>query len=183
MKWRRFNAALHRDIGYLCIGLTLIYAISGLVVNHISHQFNPSYTIERNETSVQPVAAPVRPDIDMVNRILGQLQETGEFKNVTMITPERMRIFVEGNTLDVWPVTGKVIEEKVRQRPLLYELNFLHLNKSKGAWTWVADGYAVLLAFLAITGFLMIRSKTRTRGLVLTVIGFLVPLIFLIISQ
>ena len=30
---------IHRDVGYLVVGLTLIYAISGIAVNHIDDGF------------------------------------------------------------------------------------------------------------------------------------------------
>ena len=43
---RRWNNLLHRDIGYLCVGMTLIYAISGIVLNHFkAGDFqHPDYT-------------------------------------------------------------------------------------------------------------------------------------------
>ena len=44
-KWRRWNNILHRDIGYLAVGLTVVYAISGVAVNHRA-DWNPSYTFE-----------------------------------------------------------------------------------------------------------------------------------------
>ena len=36
MKWRKWNKIIHRDLGYLCFGLTIIYVISGVAVNHIA---------------------------------------------------------------------------------------------------------------------------------------------------
>jgi hypothetical protein len=33
--WRKLFRALHRDIGYVAVSLTLAYALSGLAVNHI----------------------------------------------------------------------------------------------------------------------------------------------------
>ncbi len=32
MKWRKWNSIIHRDLGYFLVGLTVIYAISGLFV-------------------------------------------------------------------------------------------------------------------------------------------------------
>ena len=58
-------------------------------------------------------------------------------------------------------------------------MNFLHLNHPKKAWTWVADLYAVALALLALSGLLMIRRRTLRRGMMLTVVGVLVPCAFL----
>lgn len=182
MNWRKLNYILHRDIGYLCIGMTLIYAISGVVVNHISHQFNPSYTIETSEASVKPVSNNKEPDLTLVQDILSQLNEKGTFKNVAMLSPGNMRIFVEGNTIDVELATGTVVQEKVARRPLLFEVNYLHLNKAKGVWTYLADIYAVLLGLMAVTGFFMIRGRTKVRGFILTGLGLIVPLIYLVFS-
>ena len=54
MNWRRWNYILHRDIGFLCVGLTLVYAISGVAVNHVK-DWNPSYNVERVQTNIGPV--------------------------------------------------------------------------------------------------------------------------------
>jgi hypothetical protein len=45
MKWRKWNIIIHRDLGYLCFGLTILYVISGVAVNHI-HEWNPTYKID-----------------------------------------------------------------------------------------------------------------------------------------
>ena len=51
-KWRRWNNVLHRDLGYFCVALTVIYAISGVAVNHI-HHWNPNYRFERIEANIK----------------------------------------------------------------------------------------------------------------------------------
>ena len=48
MKWRKWNNIVHRDLGYLCAGLTVIYVISGVAVNHIA-DWNPSFDVDRRE--------------------------------------------------------------------------------------------------------------------------------------
>jgi len=179
MNWRKINFVLHRDIGFLCIGLTLLYAISGVVLNHVSHTFNPSYTIEKVVGKITPVPQGTKPDMELVSRILTELEEYGKFKNVAMTSPDQMRIFVEGNTIDVTLSTGAVVQERVAKRTGFFELNYLHLNKPKSLWTYAADIYAVFLGFLAISGLLMIRKNTAKRGLILTATGFIIPIIFL----
>jgi len=181
MGWRRLNHLLHRDIGYLCIGLTIIYAVSGLVVNHTSHGFNPSYTIEKTIAEVTPPEKGSQPDVAYVARVLSELGETAPLKNAAMLAPGVLRIFVEGNTLDVTLNTGQVSLEKVKRRPFLYEMNLLHLNKAKGLWTWLADIYAVALFLLALTGMLMIRGKSKWRGVILTGIGIVGPILYLML--
>ena len=39
---RPWIRAVHRDLGYLAVGLTLVYALSGLAVNHVS-DWDPSF--------------------------------------------------------------------------------------------------------------------------------------------
>jgi hypothetical protein len=44
IKWRPTLRALHRDFGYLAVGLTFVYALSGLAVNHIASGTRTSST-------------------------------------------------------------------------------------------------------------------------------------------
>ena len=180
MNWRKWNYLLHRDIGYLCIGLTLVYAISGIAVNHISPGFNPSYSIEKSTGAVTPLPAGGKPDMQYIKSVLKELNEPGAYKNAALVSPGTIRIFVEDNTLDVQLATGQVAMERIHRKPILYEVNYLHLNKAKGSWTWLADVYGVALCLLALTGLLMIRGKQKKRGILLTAMGFLLPLIYLL---
>ncbi len=70
--------------------------------------------------------------------------------------------------------------EKVRRKPVLYEVSYLHLNKAKGLWTWFADIYGVGLCLLALTGMLMIRGRQKRRGIIMATAGFLFPLVYLL---
>ncbi len=177
MKWRRWNYVLHRDIGFLCIGLTLLYAISGVAVNHIK-QWNPSYRIERVETNIGPVVGNPA-DAATVRMILARLDEPGKLESSYRPDRESLQLFVEGRSIMVDLSSGHVVHDRAIPRPVLREMNFLHLNHPKKAWTWFADLYAVALAFLAISGLLMVRRKTMRRGLVLTGVGILLPVFFL----
>lgn len=179
MKWRKWNFFIHRDLGFLCIGLTLVYAISGILVNHVSHDFNPNYTIEISTAQVTPLAVGAKPDMDYVKHVLSELKEGNDFKNVAMLNPQNMRIFVSGGTIDVHLSSGSVRQETISRKPVMFEINYLHLNKEKGSWTWIADIYAVALVLLALTGLLMIRGKNKIRSLVLTSIGFALPIVCL----
>jgi hypothetical protein len=39
---RPWVRAVHRDLGYLAVGLTIVYALSGLAVNHIA-DWDPNF--------------------------------------------------------------------------------------------------------------------------------------------
>ncbi len=43
--------------------------------------------------------------------------------------------------------SGHVVHDRAIPRPGLREMNFLHLNHPKKAWTWFADLYAVAWRF------------------------------------
>jgi len=181
MKIRKWNNILHRDLGYLCAGLTLIYAISGVAVNHI-HDWNPNYRIERVAASADPLPQGEKPAMPYVLHVLDQIGEDGKFKNVFLPDPDTLNIFVEGNTISVTLSTGEVMQEKAVRRPGLFEMNFLHTNHPKKLWTWFADLYAVSLALLVITGLFVLKGKKGLtgRGKWLTCVGVAFPLIFLV---
>jgi len=178
IKWRKVNFILHRDIGYLCVGLTIIYAISGITLNHISPTFNPNYHIEKTTGSVSALTKGAQPDMEYIQKVLDELDENGKYKNGAFISPSVLRVFVEGNTIDVNLETGQVQLEKVTKRTIVYGLNALHLNKAKGLWTWFADIYCIALFILAISGALMIRGGQKMRHLSLTAFGIVIPIVF-----
>ncbi|MDH3544516.1 MAG: PepSY-associated TM helix domain-containing protein [Desulfuromonadales bacterium] len=179
MSWRRWNSLLHRDIGFLCIGLTLLYAISGVAVNHIQ-QWNPSYSVERVETNIGPVVGNPA-DAATALTILERLSEPGKLESSYRPDRNSLQLFVEGRSITVDLPSGHVVHDRAIPRPVLREMNFLHLNHPKKAWTWFADLYAIALAFLAISGLFMLRRKTLRRGLVLTSVGVVIPVFFLIL--
>lgn len=180
MKWRRLNNIIHRDLGYLCFGLTLIYAISGVAVNHIA-EWNPSYKIERltSQIDTEPISA--MPVAQIPQWLLAKLGETGKYKDSFKIDPDTVKIFVEGNTVTANLKTGEIVQEKVKSRALLYEMNFLHLNHPKKLWTWFADLYAIALCVLAVTGLFVLRGKAGIggRGAWLAAAGLFLPMVFL----
>lgn len=180
MNWRRWNNIIHRDLGYLCFGMTIIYAVSGLAVNHI-HEWNPNYSIDRVSAMVDTAPLQEMPQEEAVHEILSQLGETGELKNSHKLNKQTLLIFVVNNNITVNLETGEVMQEKSIPRKVLYEMNFLHINHAKKIWTWVADLYAVGLAVLAVTGLFVLRGKRGItgRGAWLTSIGIFTPLFFL----
>ena len=180
MKWRKWNIIIHRDLGYLCFGLTILYVISGVAVNHI-HDWNPTYKLEKSTVKVDLSAVDTGDDRALTESILGQLDEQGELKNIYRQDAQTLKIFVVNNNITVDIGTSSVFQEKSNKRPLLYQANFLHLNHAKKLWTWFADIYAVCLGLLALSGILILKGKKgfSGRGKWLVGIGFVVPIFFL----
>ena len=176
-KWRKWNTILHRDIGYLIVGLTLVYGISGIAVNHTA-DWNPSYRIEKRGLQIEPIVEEQREAI--VRVALDRLGLTEEPQNTFRPDPETLQLFFEQETYSIDLPTGKVVVEVVRHRRVLFEFNQLHLNAPKRAWTYIADVYALALIVVAITGLFVLKGRTGItgRGAWLTAIGVLVPVLY-----
>ncbi|MHB0961822.1 MAG: PepSY-associated TM helix domain-containing protein [Gemmatimonadaceae bacterium] len=174
--WRRWSIVLHRDVGYLAVALTIAYAISGIAVNHIA-DWNPNYRVTKTFTTVAPIA--VTDASTIVASAMQRLALTEAPRSSFQPDSNTMQLFFKGTTYHVDLPTGTVMVEATRSRPVLFEMNQLHLNHSKRAWTWIADIYAWALLLLAITGLFVIKGKhgiTR-RGAWLTAAGF-VPVVY-----
>jgi hypothetical protein len=175
MKFRRLNNVLHRDVGYLIVGLTLVFGVSGLALNHAA-DWNPSYRQTRTVVDIAPLTAADRDGL--VAEALQKLALTETPLNVFRPDPATLQIFFEGRTYVVDTPTGKVIIEETRPRPVLFELNQMHLNASKGLWTVLSDVYAVALILMALTGMFVLRGPVGLggRGKWLVGLGALIPI-------
>lgn len=180
MQWRRWNNVLHRDLGYVCAGLTIVYVVSGVAVNHVN-AWNPTYRIEQRTAAISPLAPSDLATPEGVRRLLVQLDLTPTYRTTFRPDSASLRIFVEDGAVDIDFTAGLAAVEIVRERPVLGAFNFLHLNHPKKIWTWVADIYAVALGLLAITGLFVLKGKKGItgRGAWLTAAGVVVPILFL----
>lgn len=173
---------MHRDLGYVCVGLTLVYAVSGVAVNHRA-DWNPSYAITSQTVQLGPANADDPASEVFARRVMEEIGVGGALRGTFRPDPQSVDIFVEDGTISVDLVTGEATVETVRARPLLRAFNFLHLNEPRKLWTWMADLYAVALALLAVTGVFVLKGKKGItgRGGWLTAAGVLIPIAFLLI--
>ncbi len=171
---RKWIRVIHRDLGYLCAGLTLVYAISGVAVNHVQ-DWNPNVKIERFVHEIGPAAGL------SAEEVLQRLGQPPTHKSTFRPNRRTLQVFTDGSTFTVDLPTGQVQQETSSTRPLVYETNFLHLNHAKKAWTWIADLFAISLALLAITGLFMIKGRKGLsgRGKWFAGAGVALPLFFL----
>jgi hypothetical protein len=181
-RWRPWLRALHRDLGYLAVGLTFVYALSGLAVNHIA-DWDPNFdNYERELRVATPLPAE---DAAAAAYVLKELSlEAGSARDVYRVDAAELQIQLEEATLHVRTDTGEVREEGQRPRLLLRIANWLHLNRGKKAWTYAADAYAAGLLVLATTGIFMIpgRKGLLGRGALLVAIGVALPVLYVTLS-
>lgn len=177
-KLRPWLRALHRDLGYLAVGLTLVYAVSGLAVNHLA-DWDPNFANVEREFDV---TAPLPDDDTAAAAAVASAAGIDEDPvDIYRVSDEELEIAFEGRTLHANPQTGHVFEEGQKPRVFLRVANWLHLNRGKKAWTWFADGYAIALLVLATSGLFMIpgRKGLVGRGAILTAVGVGLPLSYL----
>ena len=178
---RPWIRAIHRDAGYFAVGLTLVYALSGLAVNHIA-DWDPSFS-QINRT--HQLTGPLPSDADASGKqVLAALNIHEAPREVYAAGDDAVDIVFDRRTLHVTPSSGKVVEEGQSPRLFLRAANWLHLNRGKKAWSYVADTYAVMLLYLAISGLFMIpgRKGLLGRGAVIALLGAAVPVSYVLLS-
>lgn len=180
MKIRRLLRILHRDFGYFITGMLLIYAISGIAINH-RKDWNPDYYAV-SETIDLPTQAWSEISEAEVQQILKKFEVQPVYKKHIFSQQELVKVFVENGMVVYDPLAGKAELELLMRRPVLYHINKLHMAATTKAWVWISDILSVILIFVAISGLFLLKGKhsiTR-RGLWLTLAGFIIPLFFLI---
>ncbi len=180
MKWRKLNRALHRDLGYLFFGLTIIYALSGIALNHLK-DWNPNYIIKTRDIKMKSVELSSDPQKEEILSWMEKYAEGEKYKNHYFPQENQLKVFIDDGSILIDTQSGKATIETSKRRPFFHEFNYLHYNPKK-LWTWISDIYAVSLILLALTGLFILRGKQgiKGRGAWLTTIGILIPLIFLL---
>ena len=80
---RRWSRNVHRELSFFFSGMLLIYAVSGLVMNH-RDTINPNYSVEQRRYVVgEPLPARDRLTRDDVVRLLAPLDEADNYEKLT----------------------------------------------------------------------------------------------------
>lgn len=170
---------LHRELGFLAVGLTLVFAISGIALNH-AHHWDPSFSQATERFTIEaPGSGPTN---EVQPMVLEKLNLNEPVTNIWRASETEFQIFLENGQYDVNLVTGEVVKTGLKKRPLLADLNFMHLNLGKAPWTGIADAFAGIMIILALTGIFLVRgSKGLTgRGGIMMALGFLLPILYAI---
>lgn len=178
MSWRKWNRAIHRDFGYLFFGLTLVYALSGIALNH-RNEWNPNFVVIEKAITEAPFQA--KPDKDQVISLLRKYGVDDDYRKHYFPSDQRLKVFLRGGTAEVNLESGNGQISMTKRRLVFREVNYLHYNPVR-SWTIVSDIYAGALILLALTGILIPRGGDGLsgRGWWMTLIGLLVPLGFII---
>lgn len=164
---------LHRNIGFFVIGLTIIYSLSGIVLVYRTTDFL------KQDTLVQKTIAK-----NMEPTVLAQVLRV---KEVNIVKTEGDSVsFQAGATIQNGKydkATGMVSYTEKQLPAILNKLNGLHKASSRDTVHIFSVIYGLLLCFLAVSSFWMIKPGTPLfrKGMYYTVAGFVAATIMLFI--
>jgi hypothetical protein len=180
--FRKWNRILHRDIGYFFFGLTIIYAISGIALNHKKH-WNPNYNISYRDITVNEKIDKSVATKNWVIGFLAQFNEQDHYKKHFFPNDQTLKIFIDNGAISINMTTGQGYIEKITKRPFFFQVNFLHYNPGKW-WLWFSDIFCLALIIIAISGLFIIpksKNSLTRRGIWFLIAGLILPVLALIV--
>ena len=183
--FRKWSRIIHRDVSYLFAGMILIYALSGILMNHRG-DLNPHYSVSRKECKIESwldFSDKAKVDKAMVLKMLEPLGEADNYTKHYFPKNGEMKVFLKGgSSVVVDTQTGEAVYETLQRRWLLSDMVKLHYNPGRW-WTTFSDIFAGCLILITLTGMVMVKGKKGFwgRGGILFVIGILIPILFLVL--
>ena len=182
VKLRRLNSDLHRDIGYFLSGLIFAYCLSGIALNHVN-DWNPDFVIHKRTITFDRAYTTGEITDEWIAEFTALVGESPP-KVHDFPTSSHVKIYYDNASLlvDLSAKTG--VYERVQRRPLIYQTNVLHRNSLKG-WKWASDVFGVLLIFLTVSGWFMLKGKDGIvgRGKWFIAAGILPPVAAIILFE
>lgn len=171
-KWLRI---IHRDLGFLMVGVSIIYAFSGILLNHMG-ETDPAF--ESSEHSIQ-IAKGLTAE-----KLLSACKETEmpKIKRTLKIDDEHTQLLLEGGIGVYNSANGAIDYEVHKRKEFIYWINRLHYNRI-GGWSIMADIFATSLMFFAISGLFLVKGRKGItgRGKWYLLIGLIIPIVYVLI--
>jgi len=178
-RWRAWLRAVHRDVGYLAIGFTVIYALSGIAMNHLD-DWDPNFHASERSLAITPIADDMT-DAAAVARVT---TATGLDKpdDVYRAGDELRLEYADGTKVTA---IGETVTVQARSSRFFFRIaNWLHATRGKQAWKYISDVYALLLLYLAVSGLFMLKGRLglKWRGTLLVGLGLAAPVAYIVLS-
>lgn len=183
-KLRKWFRIIHRDLSFFFSGVIIIYAVSGIMLNH-RDSINPNYMVKLYSLQAEGTFPMVKEHVSK-SIVIDMLKPIKEDKNYTKhYFPEndKLKVFLKGgSSLEVDMQSGKAVYESLKKRPIISQFNRLHYNPGKW-WTLFSDIFAVSLIIITITGIFINKGKKGIwgRGGIELLAGIIVPILFMLL--
>ena len=159
--------ALHRDIGFFLIGITLVYCLSGIVLIYRNTDFLK--TTRTTETVLES---------GLSNR------EVRDALNVRRFRTRGVNAdIIQFDGGEYNKITGAATVTQSSYPSFIEKLNRFHSEASGSLASVISTIYGILLLFLAVSAFWMYKPKTsrRKRGIYISLIGGVLTLALILI--
>ncbi|NVJ53771.1 MAG: hypothetical protein HWD90_08735 [Campylobacteraceae bacterium] len=184
----------HRDLGYLVIGITIVYSISGIILSvRDLHLFEKEYilntTIEKNikeeelqnklisafSKSEEKKSLPAHINKKSILNSFKLLENNNEFTKYQISRKKDMKF------ITYYKTSGEVIYSISGYPTFINTFIKAHKSSTKDKWSYLALVYSLILFFLAISAIFMVKGKYgfKQRGIYLTLLGIALIVIFL----
>lgn len=183
-RFRKYCRLIHTHLSYFFVGVILIYALSGIAMNHLK-DFNPQYMVSVKNYRAEGTFP--HSHTFTQNEIVSLLKEVNEQDNYTKHfypNASTMKVFLKsGSSFTLDTQTGQVNYEGLIKRPLISQLSFLHYNPGRW-WTVFSDVFAVSLILICLTGIFLNKGKRGVIGIggIELIAGLLIPILFLLVG-
>lgn len=178
-RWRAWLRAVHRDVGYLAVGFTVIYALSGIAMNHLD-DWDPNFHTAEHTLAIAAIPDTASDD-DAVARVTAAAG-LGKPDDVYRAGDEVRLEYKDGTKVTA---IGPTVTVQARSSRFFFRIaNWLHATRGKQGWKYISDVYAALLFYLAVSGLFMLKGRLglRWRGTLLVGLGLAAPLAYIILS-
>lgn len=181
MKYIKINNFLHRYLGFFFVGAILVYAISGIALNH-RDIWNPNYIINKREVKLNFPSDTALINKEMIKKSLENNNIDNEFLAYNYQGNDTLKLFLKNGTVVYNLKNNSGTLETAERRPFFSQLNFLHFGK-KLAWKIFSDFFALSLIYLAVSGFYVRGRKDLTNKYtwITVALGIIIPIIYIII--
>ncbi len=178
---RKWCRNIHREASFFFAGMVIIYAMSGIFMNH-RNSINPQFIIEHHEYTADAVPLSSQPTKEEVLKLI---EPIGEAKNYTThrLSGGNLTVYLKGGSNWSMDTTSRnVVYDHVAPRPVINSFVKLHYNPGRW-WTYFADLFAIGLIVITITGLIMIKGNQGLwgRGGIELIVGILIPILFFLL--
>ncbi len=182
--WRKWFRVIHRDLSFFFSGVIIIYAVSGIMLNH-RDTIDPNYTVKRHSLQAEGRFPMTQEAVSqaMVMEMLKPIKEERNYTKHYFPENDRLKVFLKGgSSLEVNMQSGKAVYEALKKRPIISQFNRLHYNPGKG-WTVFSDIFAVSLIIITLTGLFINKGKKGLggRGGIELLAGIIIPILFILL--
>ena len=164
---RFYMRFLHNNVGFLIVGLVIMYSLSGIIQIYRDTDFLKHDVL--NEKTLSP------------NLEIPKLKEALRMRDLDVQKNEGGIIYFENGTYN--STTGVAKYTTKEWYSFIVPFTELHKTSSRNTAHYFTTVFGVLLLFMSISAFWMFKPGTKlfSRGVLMTIIGIIASIIILLI--